>query len=132
MHIVSYNCTRPIIAVLLCLCGCQTATRQSVPVRYGQAYSALQSIFALPVLLAERAAEHVRVRWVKVRTATGFYRDEAALSDAEALGRLRADVTLSCDGGVAHVGGYNHSAVRELFRDSGPRVRAVPGPYATD
>jgi ABC-type nitrate/sulfonate/bicarbonate transport system substrate-binding protein len=51
---------RAIIAVLLCLCGCQSAAGQLVPVRYGQAYSALQSIFALPIFVAEREGYFVR------------------------------------------------------------------------
>ena len=51
---------RAIIAALLCFCVCQTAAGQSVPLRYGQAYSALQSIFALPLLVAEREGYFVR------------------------------------------------------------------------
>ena len=45
---------RAAIATLLCICFCQTAAGQAIPLRYGQAYSALQSIFALPILVAER------------------------------------------------------------------------------
>src|SRR3982074_1332105 len=41
-------------ATLLCICFCQPAAGQAIPLRYGQAYSALQSIFALPILVAER------------------------------------------------------------------------------
>src|SRR6266446_1355056 len=45
---------RAIIAALLCFCACEGASAQAIPLRYGQAYSALRSIFALPLLVAER------------------------------------------------------------------------------
>ena len=45
---------RAILAALLCLCACQSAAAEAIPLRYGQAYSALRSIFALPLLVAER------------------------------------------------------------------------------
>ena len=51
---------RAIIAALLCLCACQTAAGQAIPLRYGQAYSALRSIFALPLFVAEREGYFVR------------------------------------------------------------------------
>jgi ABC-type nitrate/sulfonate/bicarbonate transport system substrate-binding protein len=51
---------RAIIAVLLCLCACERASAQAIPLRYGQAYSALRSIFALPLLVAEREGYFVR------------------------------------------------------------------------
>jgi len=51
---------RDIIAALLCLCACQTAAGQAIPLRYGQAYSALRSIFALPLFVAEREGYFVR------------------------------------------------------------------------
>jgi ABC-type nitrate/sulfonate/bicarbonate transport system substrate-binding protein len=51
---------RAIIAALLCLCTCETAAGQAIPLRYGQAYSALRSIFALPLLVAEREGYFVR------------------------------------------------------------------------
>jgi len=51
---------RAILAALLCLCACQNAAGQAIPLRYGQAYSALRSIFALPLLVAEREGYFVR------------------------------------------------------------------------
>jgi ABC-type nitrate/sulfonate/bicarbonate transport system substrate-binding protein len=51
---------RAIIAALFCLCACQTAAGQAIPLRYGQAYSALRSIFALPLFVAEREGYFVR------------------------------------------------------------------------
>ena len=51
---------RAILAALLYLCACQSATGQTIPLRYGQAYSALRSIFALPLLVAEREGYFVR------------------------------------------------------------------------
>src|SRR5215470_7820789 len=51
---------RAIIAALLCFCACEGASAQAIPLRYGQAYSALRSIFALPLLVAEREGYFVR------------------------------------------------------------------------
>src|SRR5215470_12679711 len=51
---------RAIIAALLCFCASQSAAGQAIPLRYGQAYSALRSIFALPLLVAEREGYFVR------------------------------------------------------------------------
>src|SRR6266540_1021235 len=51
---------RAIIAALLCFCACESASGQAIPLRYGQAYSALRSIFALPLLVAEREGYFVR------------------------------------------------------------------------
>src|SRR5262244_4238043 len=51
---------RAIIAALLCLCASQSAAGQAIPLRYGQAYSALRSIFALPLFVAEREGYFVR------------------------------------------------------------------------
>jgi ABC-type nitrate/sulfonate/bicarbonate transport system substrate-binding protein len=51
---------RAIIAALLCFCACEGASAQATPLRYGQAYSALRSIFALPLLVAEREGYFVR------------------------------------------------------------------------
>jgi ABC-type nitrate/sulfonate/bicarbonate transport system substrate-binding protein len=51
---------RIIVAALLCLCASQIAAAQAIPLRYGQAYSALRSIFALPLLVAEREGYFVR------------------------------------------------------------------------
>jgi ABC-type nitrate/sulfonate/bicarbonate transport system substrate-binding protein len=43
-----------LVAALLCLSLPEQAASQTVTVRYGQAFSALRSIFALPLLVAER------------------------------------------------------------------------------
>src|SRR5215475_10405227 len=51
---------RAIIAALICFCACESACGQAIPLRYGQAYSALRSIFALPLLVAEREGYFVR------------------------------------------------------------------------
>jgi ABC-type nitrate/sulfonate/bicarbonate transport system substrate-binding protein len=51
---------RAILAALLCFCACQSAAAEAIPLRYGQAYSALRSIFALPLLVAEREGYFVR------------------------------------------------------------------------
>ena len=45
---------RGLVVLILCIWAAQPAAAQRIPLRYGQAYSALQSIFALPVLIAER------------------------------------------------------------------------------
>src|SRR5215470_12764865 len=42
------------IAAALSLCIASDATAQNLTIRYGQAFSALRSIFALPLLVAER------------------------------------------------------------------------------
>src|SRR5262249_11363880 len=51
---------RIIVAALLWLCACQAAAAQAIPLRYRPAYSALRSIFALPLLVAEREGYFVR------------------------------------------------------------------------
>jgi len=51
---------RIIVVALLWLCACQAAAAQAIPLRYGQAYSALRSIFALPLFVAEREGYFVR------------------------------------------------------------------------
>ena len=43
-----------ILALLLCVIGHSAASAQTIPLRYGQAYSAMRSIFSLPVSVAER------------------------------------------------------------------------------
>jgi ABC-type nitrate/sulfonate/bicarbonate transport system substrate-binding protein len=45
---------RVLVALLLLSGWNQTAAAQTITLRYGQAYSALRSIFALPILVAER------------------------------------------------------------------------------
>jgi ABC-type nitrate/sulfonate/bicarbonate transport system substrate-binding protein len=51
---------RAILAVLLSLCASPSTAGEAIPLRYGQAYSALRSIFALPLLVAEREGYFVR------------------------------------------------------------------------
>src|SRR6476659_7757159 len=51
---------RAILAALLCLCACQRAAGETIPLRYAQAYSALRSVYALPLLVAERQGFFVR------------------------------------------------------------------------
>ena len=51
---------RIIITALLCICCVHAAAGQTVNLRYGQAYSAMRSIFALPILVAEREGFFVR------------------------------------------------------------------------
>jgi ABC-type nitrate/sulfonate/bicarbonate transport system substrate-binding protein len=51
---------RGLFVLILCICAAHPAAAQRIPLRYGQAYSALQSIFALPVLIAERNGYFVR------------------------------------------------------------------------
>jgi ABC-type nitrate/sulfonate/bicarbonate transport system substrate-binding protein len=51
---------RAALAILLCICTGHTAAGQAIPLRYGQAYSALQSIFGLPLFIAERKGFFVR------------------------------------------------------------------------
>ncbi|MFL6798753.1 MAG: ABC transporter substrate-binding protein [Xanthobacteraceae bacterium] len=58
----------PVIAVLcrlsvclsLCVLACEAPAAERIALRYGQAYSALRSIFALPILVAEREGYFVR------------------------------------------------------------------------
>src|SRR4029077_18449684 len=51
---------RCIFAVTLLICGCHSTLAQDIPLRYAQAYSAMQSIFALPILVAEGEGYFVR------------------------------------------------------------------------
>src|ERR687887_1115977 len=51
---------RALIVALLWVATCQGALGEAIPLRYGQAYSALRSIFALPLLVAEREGYFVR------------------------------------------------------------------------
>lgn len=48
------------LAVLLFFLGCHGALGQNTTLRYAQAYSAMQSIFALPILVAEREGFFIR------------------------------------------------------------------------
>lgn len=51
---------RCVCALLLFLCSGHGASCQGITLRYAQAYSAMQSIFALPILVAEREGYFVR------------------------------------------------------------------------
>jgi ABC-type nitrate/sulfonate/bicarbonate transport system substrate-binding protein len=51
---------RAVIVVLLLICSVNAAAAQAITLRYGQAYSALRSIFALPLLVAEREGYFAR------------------------------------------------------------------------
>jgi NitT/TauT family transport system substrate-binding protein len=51
---------RSVIAALLYFCTSHGASSQGVTLRYAQAYSALRSIFALPLLVAEREGYFIR------------------------------------------------------------------------
>ena len=42
---------RGLFVLILCIWAAQPAAAQRIPLRYGQAYSSLQTIFALPSLL---------------------------------------------------------------------------------
>ena len=45
---------------LLLFCSANAASAQAITLRYGRAYSALRSIFALPLLVAEREGYFAR------------------------------------------------------------------------
>src|SRR5262249_5816126 len=49
-----------LVAILCCLCTPPRALAQGIPLRYAQAYSSLRSIFALPLLVAEREGYFLR------------------------------------------------------------------------
>jgi ABC-type nitrate/sulfonate/bicarbonate transport system substrate-binding protein len=51
---------RMVVAVLLLLSACSGALGQGITLRYAQAYSALRTIFALPLLVAEREGYFIR------------------------------------------------------------------------
>ncbi|MEA2990555.1 MAG: hypothetical protein QOG83_3266 [Alphaproteobacteria bacterium] len=51
---------RTIFAALVLLTPVQAAAAEPIPLRFGQAFSALRSIFALPILVAEREGYFVR------------------------------------------------------------------------
>src|SRR6266478_658807 len=48
------NCARLFFAGFLCIFSACTAAAQTVNLRYGQAYSAMRSIFSLPISVADR------------------------------------------------------------------------------
>ena len=49
-----------ILGLLFCVIGLSAASAQTIPLRYGQAYSAIRSIFSLPVAVAEREGFFLR------------------------------------------------------------------------
>ena len=51
---------RILFAVLLCFSACQGSRAQGITLRYAQAYSALRTVFALPLLVAEREGYFIR------------------------------------------------------------------------
>jgi ABC-type nitrate/sulfonate/bicarbonate transport system substrate-binding protein len=51
---------RVIIGILLSICACQSAAARAMPLHYAQAYSSLQTIFSLPLLVGERNGYFVR------------------------------------------------------------------------
>src|SRR5712671_7093581 len=51
---------RAVVLSLLLACAPGATSAQTITLRYGQAYSALRSIFALPLLVAEREGYFVR------------------------------------------------------------------------
>jgi ABC-type nitrate/sulfonate/bicarbonate transport system substrate-binding protein len=58
--LASSNRMRCLFAVMFYLCACHDAESQGITLRYAQAYSALRSIFALPLLVAEREGYFIR------------------------------------------------------------------------
>ena len=51
---------RTVIAALVFFAACDGSVGQGIPLRYAQAYSALRTIFALPLLVAEREGFFIR------------------------------------------------------------------------
>src|SRR5215470_10494688 len=77
---------RCVVGIVLLLCAGQGALGQGIPLRYAQAYSALQSIFALPVLVAEREGYFARegLNFSMVLVPGGGEKLVAALHDGTA------------------------------------------------
>mgnify|MGYP003333707184 FL=1 len=77
---------RSLAAILVFLCACQDAWSQGITLRYAQAYSALRSIFALPLFVAEREGYFVRegLNFSMLPIAGGGERLVAALHDGTA------------------------------------------------
>lgn len=77
---------RNVFTLLLFFLGCHGALSQGITLRYAQAYSALQSIFALPVFVAEREGYFVRegLNYSMLPVAGGGERLIAALHDGSA------------------------------------------------
>src|SRR5947199_7133003 len=77
---------RAAIAALLLLLSAHAAGAEAVTLRYGQAYSALRSIFALPLLVAEREGYFARegLNFVTVPIPGGGEKLIEALHDGQA------------------------------------------------
>jgi ABC-type nitrate/sulfonate/bicarbonate transport system substrate-binding protein len=77
---------RSAVAVLFYLCACHAAAAQGVTLRYAQAYSALRSIFALPLLVAEREGYFIRegLSFSMIAVPGGGEKLVAALHDGSA------------------------------------------------
>jgi len=77
---------RIVLAAALCVLFASPAAAQTVTLRYGQAYSAMRSIFALPILVAEREGFFARegLNFVFVPIPGGGEKLIAALHDGTA------------------------------------------------
>src|SRR5438132_4746358 len=73
-------------AAMAALCACHTASAEIVTLRYAQAYSALRTIFALPLFVAEREGFFVRegLDFSMLPVSGGGERLVAALHDGSA------------------------------------------------
>ena len=58
--VVMIHCKRIAISAALVLCSALATQAEPITLRYGQAYSALRRIFALPLLVAEREGYFAR------------------------------------------------------------------------
>jgi ABC-type nitrate/sulfonate/bicarbonate transport system substrate-binding protein len=77
---------RSLVAVLIYFSACHGASSEGIPLRYAQAYSALRTIFALPLFVAEREGFFVRegLAFSMVPVAGGGENLIAALHDGSA------------------------------------------------
>src|SRR5215813_9580358 len=84
--IVMTLCKRIAISAGLVLCSALAAQAEPITLRYGQAYSALRSIFALPLLVAEREGYFARegLNFVTVPIPGGGEKLVEALHDGTA------------------------------------------------
>src|SRR5215472_6181581 len=84
--IVMTLCKRIAISAALVLCSALAAQAEPITLRYGQAYSALRSIFALPLLVAEREGYFARegLNFVTVPIPGGGEKLVEALHDGTA------------------------------------------------
>src|SRR5438477_3810263 len=77
---------RAVIVALLLFCCANAASAQAITLRYGQAFSALRSIFALPLLVAEREGYFIRegLSFSMIAVPGGGEKLVAALHDGSA------------------------------------------------